>query len=120
HLAENRALKQIISGELRTTERQNRMRAELYPVMAQLVARAQASGDLRPDFVTTDVPLLNVALAASLQASEPVVPGYWRRQLAFVLDGLRTRRDGPSPLPVPGLDRDQTETIMTAPNALRP
>lgn len=112
HQASSRGLAQLMVGEIRTDERKARLRAHLYPVMHELVLRAQAAGTLRPDVVTTDVPILNLMLAAGLQATHPVAPDHWRRMLAIVLDGLRTRRDGPSPLPSPGLDLPQTEAVM--------
>jgi AcrR family transcriptional regulator len=38
--------------------------------------------------------------------------GLWRRYLTIVLDGLRTRRDRPTPLPVPPLEHGQLELCM--------
>jgi len=38
----------------------------------------------------------------------------WRRLLAIVLDGLQTRRDGPSALPRPALDDEQVARAMQA------
>ena len=43
-----------------------------------------------------------------------VAPETWRRMLALVLDGLRPRRDAPTPLPAPPLDEAQLERAMDA------
>ena len=39
-------------------------------------------------------------------------PELWRRYLTIVLDGLRPRRDAPTPLPVQALARGQLDSCM--------
>ena len=51
-----------------------------------------------------DIALLQKMLAQVIDMTGDVRPDLWRRYLTIVLDGLRTRRDGPTPLPVPALD----------------
>jgi AcrR family transcriptional regulator len=52
----------------------------------ELVDRAKAAGALRPDFEFTDLAWVTWSLARTIEAA----PGeLWRRQLAFLLDGLR-------------------------------
>jgi AcrR family transcriptional regulator len=55
--------------------------------MAKLIERAQASGGMRADFTTADVPLLFASIVGAIRAFGPAGP--WRRQVDFALDGLR-------------------------------
>ncbi len=74
-------------------------REQMQPVITRLVERAQASGDLRPDFRATDVKMIAFMLASVADYSSPVTPGVWRRYLGLLLDGLRLARDTHTELP---------------------
>jgi hypothetical protein len=63
------------------------------------------------------VPVIQKMLAEVIDIAEGVSPELWRRYLGIVLDGLRTRRDAPTPLPVPALDHTELATCM---HSLRP
>ena len=63
------------------------MREELETDLKTLIERAQAAGELRPDFAVDDVPLLFASIAGAIRAFGP--DGPWRRQMEFALDGLR-------------------------------
>jgi AcrR family transcriptional regulator len=54
-----------------------------------LVARAQASGQLRGDVGAGDFIVLRRMLTEAAMATRAVRPEYWRRMLAVCLDGLR-------------------------------
>jgi AcrR family transcriptional regulator len=60
-----------------------RGRDEVRAIVSELLEAAQAAGEIRPDFMVDDVPivLLGVARAAPRDS--------WRRYLGFALDGLR-------------------------------
>jgi hypothetical protein len=77
-----------------------------------VVARGQASGKLRDDIRPDDIPLIQKMLGEIIEIAGDVSPDLWRRYLAIVLDGLRTRRDDPTPLPVPALAHGQLELCM--------
>lgn len=113
----NLGLKQLMMGEVRAGERQARLRSQLLPVMAQVIRRAQEAGELRPDLEPTDMPILNMMVTAGMHVTQPTHPDHWRRMLAIVLDGMRVRRDGPSPLPAPALTVEDLPTVM---GTLRP
>jgi hypothetical protein len=53
------------------------------------VARAQRQGSLRADFTAEDVPLVIWSTDRVMHLAAVVAPDLWRRQLGFVLDGLR-------------------------------
>ena len=53
-------------------------------------------------------------LGALIDYTHDVDPEAWRRMLGIVLDGLRARREGPTPLPRPPLDAAQLDRAMAA------
>lgn len=89
-------------------------RERMRPVVGKLVERAQAAGALRPDFSTTDVPLIAFMLAAAAEYAGPVQPDVWRRYLAVIIDGMRPSRDDVSELPVRALSPEEIEQSMRA------
>ena len=112
--AADRGLKEVLLGTPRGASRVARGRDRIAPVVEDLVARAQAAGDLRPDVAASDLGLIQFMVGSVIDYTCDVDPEAWRRMLAIVLDGLRMRRDGPSPLPRPPLDEAQMERAMAA------
>ena len=106
----DRGLKDVITSSTHGHDRVAQARARMAPLVTQLVHRAQAAGELRADLEPTDVPVITLLLALVADFTSDVVPELWRRYL--VLDGLRTRREGPSPLPVDALDLDELGDAM--------
>jgi AcrR family transcriptional regulator len=101
----NRGLKEIIFGSDYGAELSARIRDRIAPLTEQLVRRAQASGALRDDVTTTDIPLLQFMLSSAAELTTPHAPDLWRRYFALAVDGLRT--PDPHPLPQPGLTADE-------------
>lgn len=67
--------------------------AELRDALNQLIERAKAQGGLREDFGVDDVPPMMCGLGGMMAADACSPIDYdWRRQLEFVLDGLRASR----------------------------
>jgi len=89
-------------------------RDRMRPVIARLVERAQASGDLRQDFQATDVKMIAFMLASIAEYAASATPQVWRRYLAILVDGLRPARDGVTELPVPAPTADDLAELMTA------
>jgi AcrR family transcriptional regulator len=110
--AADRGLRELAFAGRHGRERVARAKARLEPLIAEVVARGQASGQLRDDIRPDDIPLIQKMLAEIIEIAGDVSPGLWRRYLTIVLDGLRTRRDGPTRLPVPALEHGQLETCM--------
>jgi hypothetical protein len=82
-------------------------RSRLEAVLAELVERAKEQGELRADLSVTDLAMLQFMLVAGGSFGEDVRPDVWRRHLAIVLDGLRVRRDTPTPLPAEPMSVDE-------------
>ena len=82
------------------------------PLVARLVKRAQAAGQLRADLQPTDIPFLVFLLTDAAQFARKTSPEIWRRYLTLVLDGLRPEREGVTPLPVAALSPEEFELSM--------
>jgi AcrR family transcriptional regulator len=61
---------------------------ELTGIVAELIRRAQATGDMRPDVVVEDVPMLMCGVGSATSRPHPCEEA-WRRHLAILIDGLR-------------------------------
>jgi AcrR family transcriptional regulator len=112
--AADRGLTEVVLGTPRGRSRVARARGRIAPVVEDLVARARAAGELRADVAASDLALVQFMVAALIDYTAEVDAGAWRRMLAIVLDGLRARRDGPSPLPRAPLDEAQLDRAMAA------
>jgi AcrR family transcriptional regulator len=109
--AADRGLKELLFSPARLRQKMARVRSQLLPMVQELIERAQAAGDLRPDVSVTDLAPINVMLGATAD----LAPELWRRFLPLVLDGLRTRRDAPTDLAHPPLTRAQLDDLHVAP-----
>jgi AcrR family transcriptional regulator len=89
-------------------------RQKMRPVVARLIARAQAAGMVRDDLSATDVPMIACMLATAAEYAGPVQPDLWRRYLALFIDGLRPARDRTSALPLPALTAQEMEQVLRA------
>ncbi len=117
--ARNRAVRELIFSSDPGRAWVAGARARLRPLGAKIVERAQASGDLRDDMTPLDVPLIGLTLAAGMDYISHVNPDVWHRTLEIVLDGLRARRDQPTPLSVPALEPDELDRVLAARTAKR-
>jgi AcrR family transcriptional regulator len=109
HIA-NRAVKELIFTQTGAYERVGEARARIAPLVAELVGRAQASGDLRDDVEVTDIPILQFLLSGAADLTGRAGRDVWRRYLAIVLDGLRA--PAASPLPRPALSQAQFQRAL--------
>jgi AcrR family transcriptional regulator len=110
--AVDRGLRELSVAGRHGRERVARARARLEPLVQEVVRRGQASGDLRDDVGADDIALIQKMLAQVIDITCDVRPDLWRRYLTIVLDGLRTRREGPTPLPVPSLELGELAACM--------
>jgi AcrR family transcriptional regulator len=82
------------------------------PLVAELLGRAQAAGQVRDDLRPTDIPFIIFVLTEATMLARQARPDIWRRYLAILIDGLRPHREGLTPLPVPALLPEEMETSM--------
>jgi AcrR family transcriptional regulator len=62
---------------------------ELTVIGAELMRRAQEAGDMRPDVIVEDIPMLMCGVGSATARPHPCDDA-WRRHLAILIDGLRT------------------------------
>jgi AcrR family transcriptional regulator len=107
--ARNRGLKDVVETQTHGRERAAAMRRRVQALVAQLVARAQEQGALRTDFAPQDVALLFWASDRVIELAGEIAPEIWRRQLGFVLDGLKP--ESATKLPQPPLTEAQLRRV---------
>ena len=110
--ASDRGFKEVALSGVHGRERVARARQLMFPLVSQLVARAQADGSLRPDFEPTDMPLLQLMLGSLSDCTREADPEAWRRYLGIICDGLRTQRDEPTALTHGAPTVEQTQNTM--------
>jgi AcrR family transcriptional regulator len=111
-MAGNMGLRQLLMFSTYGKERITYARDQMRPVITRLVQRAQASGDLRPDFAGTDVKMIVFMLSSVAEYASVSRPDLWRRYLALLIDGLRPARDTVSELPTPPPTAEDIEAAM--------
>lgn len=110
--ARDRGLKELLLGAPQASERATRQRAQLHPLAAKLIERAQAAGVVRPDAATQDFGVVLLMLGAVMDAAEDVNPELWRRYLRIALQGLRPEGTPLEPLVVPAVRPEQMDGLL--------
>jgi AcrR family transcriptional regulator len=109
---EDRGVKDMLTNPSLGAHLVGAARDRIAPLVDAMVARARDEGSLRPDFESTDLIFLQVALAALMDGGvRAASPALYQRYLAIFLDGIRTDRSL-SPLPVEALSVDRTHSVM--------
>ena len=111
-MAGNAGLRQILMFSTYGKQRVAYARGRMQPVVTKLVERAQASGDLRPDFAGTDVKMIVFMMSSLAEYTSPSRPDLWRRYLTLLIDGLRPGRDTVTALPAAGPTPEDIEAAM--------
>lgn len=112
--AEDRGFKDLLLQSPDGPERMRRFRAEIRPLVGEILRRAQDAGELRADVDGRDVLVVSLMLGAVADFASDVEPQLWRRSLTLLLDGLRAQRPDTSPLPVGPLGIEQADRAMAA------
>ena len=113
-LCANRGLREVIMGAPYAEERMLAAKTRIVPPLMTLVTRAQREGRLRPDVVEADIPVLEMMISSLSGGANVAAPDLWRRYLRIMLDGLRTQRRVPSPLPDPPTEAVIAEAIRAS------
>jgi AcrR family transcriptional regulator len=110
--AGDQGLKELMLGNSRAGELAQRAQRRIGPAVRELVERAHASGQLRPDVGVEDFPLIQMMVGAVMEDARHIDPNLWRRALALVLDGYRA---GARPDLLPGTtpSPEQIEQVLT-------
>jgi AcrR family transcriptional regulator len=78
----------FMSGGERVFARAEAEMEDFMGLCKQLVARARAAGELRPDFAAEDVPMVMCGVCATIDRGK--ADWDWRRHLELILAGMRT------------------------------
>jgi AcrR family transcriptional regulator len=110
--SENRGLLDILLLRLPQEPQLAKARARFWPLVEQLVERAQQQGTLRTDLAPTDITVLLWQLGRVVDTTGAYAPELWRRYLALALDGLRP--GAARSLPHPPLSHAEIDAAMIA------
>lgn len=88
----NLGLRDVILHGVSGRDRLSEAREKIVPLVTRLVERAQRDGRLRPDFVPTDVPMIELMVNSVAAYTNALAPELWRRYLSILLDGLMVQR----------------------------
>ena len=117
---EDRGLMQIFRNPGHGQQRVAQASARIAPLIIAIVNRAREQGQLRPDFHDTDLPMIQLALTALMDATRAIKPELYRRYLTIFLDGMRADRAPPSALPIAALSIKQASQAFQQPGSPRP
>jgi AcrR family transcriptional regulator len=101
--AADRGFADLLTLTFPTAKTLEAKRTKAYKGWLELIDRAKDSGQLRPDFSPEDLPVLLMANAGVIVATEDAAPGTWRRLVAYM---LQTYAAGPT----------RTEELPSAPS----
>jgi AcrR family transcriptional regulator len=87
--------------------------------LTDLLERAKADGDLRPDFEVTDVQVISAAIQATVSFGGVDHPELYRRVVGLFLDGMRPSRGAPTPLPARALTEGELSRATERPRGPR-
>ncbi|MFZ7086846.1 TetR/AcrR family transcriptional regulator [Curtobacterium sp. RRHDQ10] len=76
-----------------------RIRAAIQGHVDRIITRARDAGAVRPDLATTDIAMVQLSIARTIEVFRDVAPEVHRRWVDLVLDGLRTPTPGPLSAP---------------------
>jgi AcrR family transcriptional regulator len=110
--AADRGLRELLLGAPGAPERLTKLSDQLRPLLAELVERARAAGELRADFEPEDLRVIHLMLSAVIDAGHDIAPELWRRYLAILLQGLKATPEPPEPLPVPPVSPTQMDELL--------
>ncbi len=109
----DRGLRQAVLNPARGSELAARARDTIAPLAARLFERALDDGRLRGDLGVFDIPMMQLMLGALADVTGEVDPEFWKRFLGILLDGMRTSRQAPTPLPGEPLDAERYAAAMS-------
>ncbi|WP_030757414.1 TetR/AcrR family transcriptional regulator [Streptomyces sp. NRRL F-5135] len=84
------AVADVVSGRYPAAECLMAICGRAQEAATRIIERAQLAGAIRPDFTSEDLLLFFVTNALLARAAADTAPDAWRRQVAFLLEGLDT------------------------------
>ena len=109
--ATDRGMREAISAN-RRIDKVVDFRERGKPLFERLFDRAKRAGALRPECEAGDIVVAFWMIGKVSDATDRSSPEQWRRQLSFLLDGLRNEAAPRRPVATPALSMELIETIM--------
>ncbi len=113
--ATNTGLRDLIFAMPDGLSRVRQVRSRLLPLGEEAVNRAQRAGQLRPDIVAQDLPVLQMMIAGIVDVTRDLDSGVWRRYAQIMLRGLSADPDSEPPLSVPPLSPEDVDLVLSRP-----
>jgi AcrR family transcriptional regulator len=112
--AQDRGMRQVMLSSLPGREQVARCRNEMRSIVDQLVERAKATGRLRADFQSSDIPMMFLMIGTVADFSSPVCPDLWQRYFNMLVDGMRAHPAGADEASAyhPPLGQDELTSAM--------
>lgn len=95
-IVDNRGMAEVVAQRTDVMSESARSRERLFEIGAELIRRAQESGDVRPDATVGDIPTIMCGLGHVMSAQAAGSPMSWERYLTLMLDGLRRQPAEPA------------------------
>ena len=109
--ANDRGMREAISAN-HGIDKVTEFRERGKPLFERLFNRAKQAGAFRSECEPSDIVVAFWMIGKVSDATNRNSPDQWRRQLNFLLDGLRAEAVPRQPPPAPALSMEQIETIM--------
>ena len=87
--AADAGLRDLLTMRFPTSSSAGELQKRALDDLEQLIRRAQNQGDLRSDFVSSDLPMLLFANAGVVSATRDNAPDTWQRFTAYMIDAFR-------------------------------
>jgi AcrR family transcriptional regulator len=110
--AGDRGFTTVLTMTFPTAKQFETERARAFADFTTLVERAKATGKLRADFVTEDMPMFLMANAGVLTATADAAPDTWRRLVGYLTQACATQ--AAQPLPQPPSPRQMYRALLRA------
>ena len=114
--AADRGFAAVLSMTFAAAEKLEARRHEAYLGFLELIARAKATGQLRPDFVSEDLVVLLMANSGVIAATADHAPDSWRRLVGQMLRAFATPGAPTPPMPSPPSSAGLYRAITTPRN----
>ena len=88
-IVDNRGMAEVVAQRTDIMAQSARSHERLHEIGAELIRRAQETGDVRPDATVDDIPTIMCGLGHVMSAQASGAPMSWERYLTLMLDGLR-------------------------------
>jgi len=111
--ANNTGLRDLVVAMPDGLSRVRQIRSRLLPLGEEVVRRAHRAGQLRPDIVAQDLPVLQMMLAAIVDVTVDLDRDLWRRYAQIMLRGMSADPGSEPPLTASALSLEDVDIMLS-------